>query len=94
MKLALDPLRRLGGQYIGFEMRGMHPTLADWVAFLPGSIAPLLLAFRDQVLPGSQLVIFADAMPEDNEACRAFCAEHELPFFESAEACERFFAGK
>jgi len=88
-KLTLDPIRRAGRAMIGLEVRGSHPTM--WgIINTCHEIAHLLVQYRAHVLPNAQLIVFANAMPEDNRSLEHLAAENELPFFESEEDCLQY----
>jgi hypothetical protein len=71
---------------IGLEVRGSHPTM--WgIINTCHEIAHLLVQYRAHVMPNAQMIVFANAMPEDNCALEHLAAENELPFFESEEDC-------
>jgi anti-sigma regulatory factor (Ser/Thr protein kinase) len=85
-RLTFDPIRRAGRPMIGLEVRGSHPTM--WgIINTCHEIAHLLVQYRAHVMPNAQMIVFANAMPEDNCALEHLAAENELPFFESEEDC-------
>lgn len=88
LRIVFDPIRRSGSEYVIFEVFGYHTTR---VGVRPDELIDALRTFCDTLSRPKQLIIYADAEPEDHRFLADYAATHSLTFFEDARSCRKFF---
>ncbi len=70
LDLIFEPLRRIDAPFIGYEVRGVHPTFVG----LPSiDILASLWVYLQRILPSRRILVFAKSENEDQEALKNAC---------------------